>query len=295
MNSKIPAQATWKTADKSPWWLRSTRYNEPNGDYHANCYLDLWHSPPNENSVTWNDGSCSYHSKSYYCQLAKVKKPKTTTSLPPPWKICCKAKIAKCLACTAKLPVEEYCAKNPMTKGCPFGDINTTPKPGSPSGCKCSKVGLKGQYSAGALLMCEKCLTVSKSKDKDSCPVGTKIFSPSNLADWKTLFDSVPNAKSKVAAPHFIVDVTRPQNGCGGCTRNAMNSGNKKQSTWRTSDGTAWWFRADGRTYNEPNGDYSANCYLDLWHSPTPTNIVWNDGNCNYKSKSYYCQPIQKV
>merc|ERR1719265_565916 len=74
MNSKIPAQATWKTADKSPWWLRSTRYNEPNGDYHANCYLDLWHSPPNENSVTWNDGSCSYHSKSYYCQLAKVKK-----------------------------------------------------------------------------------------------------------------------------------------------------------------------------------------------------------------------------
>ena len=54
MNSGNAAQGTWKTADHSPWWLRKTTYNEPNGDYSANCYLDLWHNPPNENSVTWN-------------------------------------------------------------------------------------------------------------------------------------------------------------------------------------------------------------------------------------------------
>merc|ERR1719327_1920412 len=78
------AQATWRTADGSPWWLRSSRYNEPNGDYRANCYLDLWQSPSNENSVTFNDWNCRYYAKSYYCQTAKVKKPPTTT--PPPWK-----------------------------------------------------------------------------------------------------------------------------------------------------------------------------------------------------------------
>jgi hypothetical protein len=98
-----------------------------------------------------------------------------------------------------------------------------------------------------------------------------------------------------VAAPNWIIDVTRSSNGCGGCTRNAMNAGTAKQSTWRTKDGAPWWFRDQGQTYSEPNGDYKANCYLDLWHSPTPDKIVWNDGNCNYHSKSYYCQPKKIV
>jgi hypothetical protein len=173
MNSKVAPQASWGTSDKAPWWLRSTKYNEPNGDYTANCYLDLWHTPANENSVTWNDGRCGYRSKSYYCQLAKVKKKETTTTLAPPWKICCKAKIAKCLACVQKLPVEEFCAKFPSTAGCPLSKISTKPKNGSPSSCKCERVALKGMYAAGALLKCTNCLNVSKSTDKDSCPQGT--------------------------------------------------------------------------------------------------------------------------
>merc|ERR1719265_641021 len=92
-----------------------------------------------------------------------------------------------------------------------------------------------------------------------------------------------------VRAPHFIIDVTRPQNGCGGCTRHPMNSGNRHQKTWRTSDGSPWWLRST--RYNEPNGDYHANCYLDLWHTPrNPDRITWNDGRCHYHSKSYYCE-----
>ena len=51
MNSGNNKQKSWKTSDGSPWWLRSTRYNEPNGDYSANCFLNLWHNPKNENSV----------------------------------------------------------------------------------------------------------------------------------------------------------------------------------------------------------------------------------------------------
>jgi len=47
--------------------------------------LDLWHNPPNENSVTWNDGNCNYHSKSYYCQTVGGKKNKVTSTLPA-WK-----------------------------------------------------------------------------------------------------------------------------------------------------------------------------------------------------------------
>jgi hypothetical protein len=254
MNSGTTAQATWRTSDGAAWWLRSSRYNEPNGDYHANCYLDLWHNPANENSVTFNDGSCSYRSKSYYCQAAKGSKKKYVTT-PPPWRM----------------------------------QVSTEPKKGSPKSCKCKKLTLKGDYTAGALLKCTNCLDVRKTSQKNSCPEGTKIFSPKSRADWKTFFAS---GGAKLRASHWIIDVTRPQNGCGGCTRHAMNSGVSAQKTWKTSDGSAWWLRST--RYNEPNGDYTANCYLDLWQNPTKAdNIVWNDGRCNYHSKSYYCQPKQ--
>jgi len=84
MNSKNPNQATWRTSDGSPWWLRSSRYNEPNGDYHANCYMDLWRTPHNsENNIQMNDWNCNYHSRSYYCQ-PKYKKPSPPPRPPPP-------------------------------------------------------------------------------------------------------------------------------------------------------------------------------------------------------------------
>jgi len=234
MNSAITAQRTWVTADGSPWWLRSSNYNEPNGDYTANCYLDLL-KPPKEDDVSFNDQKCTYHSKSYYCQRKR---------------------------------------------------LSTTPKHGSPPSCKCQNIQLTGAYTAGALLKCTACLAARRSMDKNSCPEGSKIFSPRSRQDWTTFIDSA----APLRAPYWIVDVTRPQNGCGGCTRSAMNSGIKAQFSWKTTDKSQWWLR--NTMYNEPNGDYTANCYLDLWSSPkTADYVTFNDGRCNYYSRSYYCQP----
>jgi len=237
MNSATSAQSTWRTSDGSPWWLRSKKYSEPNGDYHANCYLDLWRTPKDADGVTFNDGKCSYHSKSYYCQSVKM---------------------------------------------------STSPKPGSPSGCTCKKVELNGEYSAGSLVKCVGCLDVRRSADKNSCPKGTKIFAPASRADWKTFIASATRLRN----PHWIIDVTRPQNGCGGCTRHAMQSSTPAQATWRTADGSPWWLRST--RYGEPNGDYTANCYLDLWHNPAnQDSVTFNDHKCNYHSKSYYCQGVK--
>ena len=58
-----------KTTDGSPWWLRDTRYNEPNGDYNSYCYLSIYNVNPND--VRFNDGSCSYFSTDYLCQPIK--------------------------------------------------------------------------------------------------------------------------------------------------------------------------------------------------------------------------------
>jgi len=165
--------------------------------------------------------------------------------------------------------------------------VSTTPRSGSPKTAKCARVSLNGYYKPGAIVKCTNGLDVQKSQQKNSCPRGTKIFSPPTRNDWKTFLASA----GPLRAPNWIIDVTRPANGCGGCTR-PMNSKNKNQKTWRTSDGSPWWLRST--VFSEPNGDYSANCFMDLWHGkPRNENAIsFNDGNCKYHSKSYYCQPL---
>jgi hypothetical protein len=166
--------------------------------------------------------------------------------------------------------------------------VPTTPRSGSPKGAMCERVPLLGPYSAGALIKCTGGFDARRSKDKNSCPRGTKIFSPASRSDWKTVLASTDPLRD----PNWIIDITRPQNSCGGCTSNPMNWQNRRQETWTTSDGSPWWLRST--RYSEPNGDYSANCFLDLWHGkPRNENeVIFNDHKCNYHSKSYYCQPV---
>lgn len=167
-------------------------------------------------------------------------------------------------------------------------EISTTPATGSPQTCKCTRVTMNGPFSPGPLVSCTNCLDVRRSKEKNSCPDGTKLFSPRSHSDWKTFFASA----APLRAPNFIVDITRPQNGCGGCKTHAMNSHNKAQHSWRTSDHSPWWLRGTP-DFQEPNGDYEANCYLNLGKAPINRSAEitgTNDHNCNYHSKSYFCQ-----
>ena len=156
--------------------------------------------------------------------------------------------------------------------------------PGSPATCRVEKIALMGVYSAGKLVKVTNGLKTSKSTQKNSCPTGWKLWSPRSQQDWQTVKDST---RTIPAAPHLIVDITRPAIGCGGCTKYAMKSGVDQQSSWVTSDGSPWWLR--DTKYNEPNGDYHANCYLHVY-STNPKDVKFNDGNCNYFSSSYLCQ-----
>jgi len=59
------------------WWLRDTKYGSPTSNYDANCYMTIL-SAPNENSVTFGNDACKFHSRSYYCQSLHTT---TTTTL----------------------------------------------------------------------------------------------------------------------------------------------------------------------------------------------------------------------
>ena len=52
-----------------------------------------------------------------------------------------------------------------------------------------------------------------------------------------------------------------------------------EQSSWKTTDGSAWWLR-DTKFIN-PSGDYNANCYLQVY-DPTPDNVRFNDNECRF-------------
>jgi len=75
---------TWRTSDGSPWWLRSSTYSQPDGDYTANCYMDLWKTPFSETNIMFNDVKCTAHSDAYYCQPVKKKAAPPPLAPPPP-------------------------------------------------------------------------------------------------------------------------------------------------------------------------------------------------------------------
>lgn len=135
-------------------------------------------------------------------------------------------------------------------------------------------------------MKCTGCLKVSKSMEKNSCPIGTKIFSPRTREDWKTFISSAAPLRS----PNFIIDITQAQNGCGGCTKGAMKSSNPSQATWRTSDNTPWFLR-DAK-YTQPSADssYHANCYMDVISAVSEDSVTFAASKCSYFSNAYYCQ-----
>ena len=71
MKSGVSKQSSWRTKDGSDWWLRDSKYNEPNGDYHANCYLQVYDVNPS--NVRFNDGKCGHSSDTYLCQPNKKR------------------------------------------------------------------------------------------------------------------------------------------------------------------------------------------------------------------------------
>jgi len=82
MKSGVPQQAIWETSDGSGWWLRDRESSEPNGEYRANCYMDLWKKPASASAIMFNDQKCNYRSRSYYCQ--PIMEIARKSAVPPP-------------------------------------------------------------------------------------------------------------------------------------------------------------------------------------------------------------------
>merc|ERR1719482_616611 len=68
------------------------------------------------------------------------------------------------------------------------------------------------------------------------------------------------------------------------------------KSRWMTADGSPWWLRSTTYTPEKApaDGEYRANCYLDLTMESGAAEVTFKDSKCDYHSKSYYCQPVRQ-
>ncbi len=78
-----------------------------------------------------------------------------------------------------------------------------------------------------------------------------------------------------------------------GCVMNSKD--NACAANWKALDGGAWWAR--DTKFGEPNGDYTAGCWLGTYNPVLDGNgeIGFNDANCNYATgPTYVCSDNAK-
>ncbi len=127
--------------------------------------------------------------------------------------------------------------------------------------------------------------STSRYTDNNTCKtLGMDIVYPRTKAHWDSMI-----ARFSTSYFPFIPGVYKTGGGGNytGCVMNSSGCGD-----WRVGDGGQWWLRSS--TYSEPNGDYSANCWLGTRDVSNTSSITYNDGHCSYGGSSYICSTNDK-
>lgn len=128
-------------------------------------------------------------------------------------------------------------------------------------------------------------VTTSRFTDNNTCKgLGMDIVFPRSQLHWDSMLARFDNS-------YFLAipGVYKTSNG-GNYTNCTMNSNGC--SDWRVGDGGRWWLRSSN--YSEPNGDYTANCWLETRSVSPSSSIEFNDGFCSYSTSKYVCSTNDK-
>ncbi len=138
-------------------------------------------------------------------------------------------------------------------------------------------------------------LSTSAYTDNDSCKVlGLQMVIPRSKSHWLSMtskydssyFATVPGIYSPVGGTSYTSCIMRDH---------AVYS--TWCPDWQALDGGHWWIR--DTVFNEPNGDYTAGCWLSTYGWVTATTInngqSINDYNCNNSTTKYICSTNDKT
>lgn len=127
-----------------------------------------------------------------------------------------------------------------------------------------------------------------KHTDNNACKdLGMDMVFPRTKSHWTSLI-------KKYGAGYFttVPGVYKASSGGNytGCPMRHSSFGNAC-SGWRVPDNGRWWLRDSN--YSEPNGDYTANCWLSMYKHDV-NDLQFNDGGCSYCTTKYVCSTNDK-
>ena len=134
-------------------------------------------------------------------------------------------------------------------------------------------------------------LQTYRTTDNNTCKgLGMDIVAPRTQAHWDAML-------SRYGTTYFsVVPGVYKSSGGGSYTNCIMRSPAHYASgcaDWTVVGGGKWWLR--DTTYGEPNGDYTANCWLNAsWSGSTVATLGFNDGNCSFSTTKYICSTNDK-
>jgi len=131
--------------------------------------------------------------------------------------------------------------------------------------------------------------TTSRVTDDNTCKdYGLDIVIPRSKAQWSWML-------AKYGSDYFqaIPGVYKPSDGGNytGCVMRHPASYGGGCNDWRVADNGRWWLRDSN--YSEPNGDYTANCWLSMYNWDV-NDIKFNDGYCGTSTSKYVCSTNDK-
>ena len=317
MNSK--AQGDWESQEEGnlgftsvrgsgkPWFLASKPRNQPDGDYEAGCWLTLkWGNRWDDaTGFYFNDARCHYRFTRYLCSsnrmdafgpspqpsYAPTAAP-TVTPEPTPVPTTAKPTPRPTPAPSPKPSISPYPTATPSARPtldhvCPgegvfdYGDFQLH--------CLNVDVGYGNDILVDVIEVQNGLKTCSRF-DENSCPAGFDIWVPLSWDHAKAITDRFPYERNG-----GIKGIYREADSCGGCTKVAMNSdaqfeyeaeGDDHLGWTSLSHGDDWFLRSV--PFSEPNGDYTANCWLATWGFDE-NGFRFNDQNCGACRTRYLC------
>jgi cysteine-rich repeat protein len=136
-----------------------------------------------------------------------------------------------------------------------------------------------------------------KSTSHNSCKaLGMDIIIPRTKNHFKALFNS-PTFGHAAGYLYTAPGVTKPSSSSVNYRWQKFTSSNPGVKDWKATDGGSWWLH-ERTDYSEPNGDYSANCWLGVmgYDSRNPvTSLGLNDARCAYCTTKYVCSTNDKL
>lgn len=256
----------WMVPDGGKWFIRDTSYSEPNGNYDVYAHLYTWinrllsdgtveFDDANSNGNTGTTILCSTNFKGSLFDVSTNNGSTTATAALSGWHLAKYSKTYK-----LNLPSGLYWIRSPKMPNALQMYVDMTRE--------------EGGYDFYRLTTATTCNNVTQNTGAST--LGLDLFYPRSKEHWAAIYNFVVNVSGSTIANDIktVGAVHKTTTGGNYSTTIMRNSRYYITGTtdWRVPDDGKWFIK--DTTYNEPNGNYTANAFLGLYSLQSDGTVV---------------------